>query len=256
MVAAKPASTTWRLCMPPLTALPNRSVQSSSRWMKSSTRRPRSGSPRARPSSRPRPSTTTRLTAPVRRAPSSSTWVIRSALTGTAISAAALGVGARWSAAKSIKVVSASWPTAEISGMVLAYAARTTDSSLNAIRSSRLPPPRATISTSGRGTLDFFPKALKPLMAAVISVAAFLPCTVTGHNKTCLGKRSSRRCRISRNTAPDSDVTTPITSGRNGRSFLASRSNRPSAANFLRRSSSSFNSAPSPAIAKESTTIW
>ena len=37
--------------------------------------------------------------------------------TGTAISAAAVGVGARRSAAKSISVVSVSWPTAEISGM-------------------------------------------------------------------------------------------------------------------------------------------
>ncbi len=68
-----------------------------------------------------------------------------------AISAAAVGVGARRSEAKSISVVSVSCPTAEISGMRQAAAARTTISSLNAIRSSRLPPPRATISTSGPG---------------------------------------------------------------------------------------------------------
>ena len=86
------------------------------------------------------------------RLPKSSVWAIRSARTGTAISAAALGVGARRSETKSIRVVSVSWPTAEISGMVEAAAARTTISSLKAHRSSRLPPPRATISTSGRGT--------------------------------------------------------------------------------------------------------
>ena len=38
--------------------------------------------------------------------------------TGTAISAAPVGVGARRSEAKSISVVSVSWPTAEISGIV------------------------------------------------------------------------------------------------------------------------------------------
>eukprot|EP01035_Chromulina_nebulosa_P036342 gene36342-48947_t len=43
--------------------------------------------------------------------------------TGTAISAAAVGVGARLSAAKSISVMSVSWPTAEISGIMLSAAA-------------------------------------------------------------------------------------------------------------------------------------
>src|SRR5260221_13275687 len=52
-----------------------------------------------------------------------------------------------------MSVVSVSWPTAEISGIAEAAAARTTISSLNAIRSSRLPPPRATMRRSGRGTL-------------------------------------------------------------------------------------------------------
>ena len=103
-----------------------------------------------------------------RRAASSITWAISSARTGTAISAAAVGVGARRSLAKSIKVVSVSWPTAEISGIVLAAAARTTSSSLNAHKSSRLPPPRATINRSGRGTAPPGARALKPAMAAAI----------------------------------------------------------------------------------------
>ena len=83
------------------------------------------------------------------RAPS---WSSRSRRTGTASSAAAVGVGARVSAAWSISVMSVSWPTAEIRGMDEAAAARTTTSSLNAHRSSIEPPPRATITTSGRGT--------------------------------------------------------------------------------------------------------
>ncbi len=58
--------------------------------------------------------------------------------------------------------VSVSWPTAAISGIALAAAARTTTSSLNAQRSSSEPPPRATISTSGRGT---GPAARQPVEA-------------------------------------------------------------------------------------------
>ena len=82
-----------------------------------------------------------------------------SARTGTAISAAAVGVGARTSAAKSISVTSVSWPTAEISGIMLSAAARTTISSLNDQRSSSEPPPRATIRRSGRGMRPRSPAA-------------------------------------------------------------------------------------------------
>ena len=71
-----------------------------------------------------------------------STRAINSLRTGTAISAAAVGVGARRSEAKSIRVMSVSWPTAEISGIMLSAAARTTISSLKAHRSSMEPPPR------------------------------------------------------------------------------------------------------------------
>ena len=57
-------------------------------------------------------------------------------------------------------------------------------------------------------------------------------------------------------TAPVGDVTTPITSGRNGSSCLRASSNRPSAASFFLRSSSSFISAPTPAGSRLSMTIW
>ena len=68
---------------------------------------------------------------------------------GTTISAAADGVGARTSAAKSASVTSDSCPTPETTGTPWATIARTTASSLNAHRSSSDPPPRARIVTSG-----------------------------------------------------------------------------------------------------------
>ena len=144
-----------------------------------------------------------------------------SARTGTASSAAAVGVGARWSAARSISVVSVSWPTAEISGIALAAAARTTTSSLNAQRSSSEPPPRATIRRSGRGTAPPGASALKPAIAAATCSAASSPWTSTGHSSTRRGKRSPSRCRMSRITAPVGEVTRPITSGRKGKRPLA-----------------------------------
>ena len=186
----------------------------------------------------------------------SSTVAVSSARTGTAISAAAVGVGARRSAAKSISVVSVSCPTAEISGIALAAAARTTISSLNGIRSSRLPPPRATISRSGRGTAPPASRPLKPSMAPATCSAAPSPWTSTGQTSTWRGKRSASRCRMSRITAPVGEVTTPITSGRKGSGRLRSSANRPSAASLRRRSSRSFSNAPSPASSSASTTIW
>ena len=60
-------------------------------------------------------------------------------------------------------------------------------------------------------------RALKPKIAAAIFSAS--PWTGTSHINTWRGKRSSRRCRISLITAPVGDVTTPITSGRNGGPF-------------------------------------
>ena len=92
-----------------------------------------------------------------------------SAFTGTAISAAPVGVGARMSATKSISVQSVSWPTAEITGMPDAATARASASSLKPQRSSRLPPPRATISTSGPGDRPAGGKRVEAGTAAVAS---------------------------------------------------------------------------------------
>jgi hypothetical protein len=109
---------------------------------------------------------------------------------------------------------SAAEVAAAISAISLSAAARTTISSLNDQRSSSEPPPRATISTSGRGIGPSSGSALKPSMAAAISAAAPSPCTRTGHTSTRRGKRSASRCRMSRMTAPVGDDTTPMTSGR------------------------------------------
>ena len=141
--------------------------------------------------------------------------------TGTAHSAAAVGVGQRLSAAKSMSVVSVSWPTAEINGMALAAAARTTISSLKPQRSSRLPPPRATMITSGRGIGPPIAMALKPAIAAATSAALVSPWTRTGQTRTRRGKRSLKRCSMSRITAPVGEVTTPITRWKEGDRLLA-----------------------------------
>ncbi len=61
---------------------------------------------------------------------------------------------------------------------------------------------------------------------------------------------------MSRITAPVGEVTTPMTRGRNGSSCLRAGSNRPSAASFFLRSSTSAMSAPTPAGSSVSTTIW
>ena len=105
--------------------------------------------------------------------------------------------------------------------MRLSAAARTTISSLKPQRSSRLPPPRATMRRSGRGTGPPGLSALKPRIAAATSGAQRSPCTVTGQSSTGRGKRSRRRCRMSRITAPDGEVITPITAGQVGQRPLA-----------------------------------
>ena len=104
--------------------------------------------------------------------------------TGVAISAAAVGVGARLSATKSRMVVSVSCPIDEMIGMSLAKAALATSSSLNDIKSSSEPPPRATMSKSGRGMPLSPVILLKPEIASHSCSAEPLPCTKTGQTRT------------------------------------------------------------------------
>ena len=93
---------------------------------------------------------------------------------GIASSAAALGVGARTSAAKSLNAQSISCPTAEITGISESAMARTTPSSLNGSKSSREPPPRHTIKTSHMEYL------LAIFIIFVMLCAASSPCTRAG----------------------------------------------------------------------------
>ena len=140
--------------------------------------------------------------------------------------------------------------------MRLAATARTTISSLKPHRSSRLPPPRATMRMSGRAKRPPGRNALKPAIAAATSAAQVSPCTRTGHTMTRVGKRSLNPCSMSRMTAPVGEVMMPTRRGRYGRGFLRVSSNRPSAANLRLRSSMSAISAPTPAGSRLSMTIW
>ncbi len=152
-----------------------------------------------------------------------------------------------------MSVVSVSCPTADITGIFDAATARTTFSSLNAMRSSNDPPPRAIIKVSGFWSSG---SALKPLIAFVISISAPSPCTFTGQTITWRGKRSFKRCKMSRMTAPVGDVTTPILFGKKGIFCFCSGANSPSVASFFFRSSSILRRAPSPASSIDSMTSW
>ncbi len=86
--------------------------------------------------------------APASRPPMCRNWPARSSAAGATRAAASLGVRARTSAARSASVTSISCPTPETTGIRNAQIARTTTSSLNAQRSSKLPPPRVTTRQS------------------------------------------------------------------------------------------------------------
>ena len=98
----------------------------------------------------------------------------RSEREGAASSAAAVGVGARWSEAKSAMVKSVSCPTPLITGIGQLRMARASASSLKAHRSSMDPPPRAIISTSHSL------RSPACCTARVSCAAAPSPCTADG----------------------------------------------------------------------------
>src|SRR5690625_1109019 len=87
---------------------------------------------------------------------------------------AAVGVGARQSAAKSVKQKSISWPTAEIIGIGQWATSRVSASSLKAHKSSREPPPRPITNTSHCASCTAWARAVLKL------VGASLPCTRAG----------------------------------------------------------------------------
>ncbi|MPM84275.1 hypothetical protein SDC9_131346 [bioreactor metagenome] len=158
----------------------------------------------------------------------------RSALSGVANSAAAVGVGARRSAAKSVRVKSTSCPTPLMTGTQLAATARTTPSSLKAHRSSIDPPPRAMRITSIPGS------AFNRVNARMSSAGAASPCTAAGEMTTSAsGYRRLSVFSMSCNAAPVGEVTMPIFAGAGGNRRLRSVSNKPSASScaFRRKNS-------------------
>ena len=111
-----------------------------------------------------------------------------SSRSGTTSRAATLGVDARASATRSLSGVSCSWPTAETTGTGHAAIARTSRSSLNGRRSSKLPPPRARMTTSTPGA------AATRASASTIAAAARGPCTYVSATSTSAGgKRVGER---------------------------------------------------------------
>ena len=68
------------------------------------------------------------------------------------------------------------------------------------------------IVTSFINHLHGFVKEVEPTMEEWGKAIEFL--TATGQISTLRGKRSLRRCRISRITAPEGEVTTPMICGR------------------------------------------
>ena len=172
-------------------------------------------------------------------------------VSGTTRSAAADGVGARRSAAKSASVVSVSWPTALTTGIGLSTIARTTISSLNAHMSSSEPPPRPTIRTSATRF------RANQRIARAIAGAASRPCTGTALSRTRVdGERRRITMQMSRSAAPSDEVMTATARGQYGSGRLRSAANRPSAASFFFSSSKRSQSAPRPCGSTSETTIW
>ena len=138
------------ICGRPASAFCNRTARKSNRCCSRCVSRNGSRSPGVRDarSSRFRqPSANDRAPSASRRR-ASATRRSSSSFPFTTSSAAALGVGARTSAAKSLSVQSISCPTAEITGTFDRTMARTTTSSLKLHRSSIEPPPRPVMMRS------------------------------------------------------------------------------------------------------------
>ena len=195
-------------------------------------RRPSSRSPwRSSDLRAPRPS-------PARARSSEATSSSRS---GTTSLAAAVGVDARTSAARSQSGVSCSCPTALTTGTGQPATARTTRSSLNGSRSSKLPPPRARTTTSTSGSAQI------ARSASTTASAARGPCTKVSATRSCAGgKRACTEAITSRFAAASFPVTSPILRGKRGSGRLRSGANRPSPASFCFSRSSAARCSPSP----------
>ena len=161
---------------------------------------------------------------------------------GTAASAAWVGVEQATAATSSIRVESRSCPTALITGTRSIATVRQSVSSQKAQRSARLPPPRVTTIASTCGC------AARPWIAVAIAGAAWRSCTGAKAQTTVPRQpRRSNPASRSRRAAPVSAVTTPIVFGSSGRASCRCSSNRPSAWSCLRSASNRASRSPSPA---------
>ena len=166
---------------------------------------------------------------------------------GTTRRAAAVGVDARASAARSQSGVSCSWPTAETIGTGQVANARTTRSSLKGRRSSKLPPPRATTTTSTSAA------AASSATAETIAAGACGPWTyVSAMTIRAARKRAVTAVTKSRFAAASFPVRSPILRGRTGSGRLRSAANRPSAASVFLSRSMRASAAPSPIGSRDS----
>ena len=102
----------------------------------------------------------------------------KSLISGLAITAAPVGVGALRSDTKSQIVKSASWPTPDITGIVLSKIHLANSSSLKQDKSSIEPPPRAMIIQSHVAS------AFALFSAAIKDFGASAPCTNAGYKTT------------------------------------------------------------------------
>ena len=171
-------------------------------------------------------------------------------MSGTTRRAAAVGVDARTSAARSQSGVSCSCPTAETIGTVQSATARTTRSSEKGSRSSKLPPPRASTITSAPR------RHRSPIAVAIATARAGLARTSRRRATLAGGKRCTMCVSTSRFAAASLPVTRPISRGKRGSGRLRAAANSPSAASFssavrarrgARRGRSARSSAPSVA---------
>ncbi len=167
-----------------------------------------------------------------------------STVMAVASSAAAVGVGARRSAAKSARVKSVSCPTPVMTGACDSTTARTTRSSLNAHRSSMEPPPRASRITSG------FTTRFRFCSASTSFNGASSPCTGVGsQHHVCQGHPASQGVQyIPQGCAgPAGHDPDPAGCWRGWRACGPGR-RRPSASSSALSRRNSWKSAPPPAV--------
>ena len=163
---------------------------------------------------------------------------------GTADSAACVGVEQLTAATSSISVRSVWWPTDAITGTRSSATVRHSVSSQNANRSASEPPPRATIDD-----LDLLDRreVLQRAGDARRGVAV-LDRRERPDQRARPSRGGAARPATSSRALPPSPVTTPMQRGSAGRASAFWGSNRPSAPSARRSASSWASRSPSPAI--------